>query len=149
MTSTAPTYRGDEAALYASHAAALVGIVIRRVSTSPTNVEDACSYAWMQMLRHQPARETLLAWLATTATREAIRLSRRDRRDSPLGETTDAVHVPTTPIDGRLELLSASEMVSAAQLRAREADLWALSVIGYSYREIAAARQITERTVEH
>jgi DNA-directed RNA polymerase specialized sigma24 family protein len=41
--------------------------------------EDACGFAWMQFVRHQPDRDgAWRAWLITTATREAIRL-KRDR----------------------------------------------------------------------
>ncbi|MGH3262908.1 MAG: RNA polymerase sigma factor, partial [Trebonia sp.] len=98
-------HRGDETELYARHAAALARIVIGRVSTSRANVEDACAYAWMQMLRHQPARETLLAWLVTTATREAIRLTRRDGREARLDDACDEIPEPAATIDEHLELL--------------------------------------------
>lgn len=65
---------GDETELYERYALRLASIIARQVSTSSANVEDACSHAWLQMLRYQPARETLLNWLVRTGTREAINL---------------------------------------------------------------------------
>jgi hypothetical protein len=50
------------------------------VKTSDANVDDACSFAWMQLIRRQPTRATVLAWLTTVAIPEAIRLDRQDGR---------------------------------------------------------------------
>jgi DNA-directed RNA polymerase specialized sigma24 family protein len=71
---------GDEALLFAKHHAALRGRVRGVVKTSDANVDEACSFAWMQLIRRQPTRATVLAWLTTVAIREAIRLDRQDRR---------------------------------------------------------------------
>ena len=40
------------------------------VNTSDANAGEACSFAWMQLLRRQPMRETVLSWLTTVAIRE-------------------------------------------------------------------------------
>ena len=80
MTTSCSPQRGDEAGLYAQLALKLARIVANRVTTSSANIDDACAFAWLQMLRHQPARETLRAWLVTTGIREAIKLERRARR---------------------------------------------------------------------
>ncbi len=77
MTTACPPRHGDEAELYAQLATRLTKIVARQVRTSSANIEDACSFAWLQMLRYQPARETVLAWLIRVGTREAIRLDRQ------------------------------------------------------------------------
>lgn len=70
MTAACPPRRGDEAELNEQLAARLTKIVARQVRTSTANVEDACSFAWLQMLRYQPARGTVLAWLVRVGTRE-------------------------------------------------------------------------------
>lgn len=148
MTTYQPACHGDEAELYERYARTLGRLVARRVRTSRANIEDACSYAWMQMLRHQPAREAVLGWLLQTGIREAIRLDRRDRRYMLRPDQSETVAERESPMERRLELLSACQAVAAAGLRDREADLLALRTVGYSYREIAAARGVTERTVE-
>lgn len=104
------------------------------------------------MLRHQPARETLLAWLVKTGTREAIKLARRVRRhDEPIDCLTEVscVSAEHRPIEAHLDVLAAREAVShAAGLRPRELEVLAAHVAGYSYAEIADAKGRTTRTVE-
>jgi RNA polymerase sigma factor (sigma-70 family) len=151
MNTPSPARRGDEAELYARLGRTLSEIVAHHVSTSRANVEDACSFAWLQMLRYQPARETLLAWLVRTGTREAIRLDRRDRRyehaTDDLGEPAPIVSV-CRPIEAHLDLLAARDAIADARLRAREREILAAHIAGYRYSEIADATGITPRTVE-
>src|SRR3954453_13915126 len=71
--------RGDEERLYIAHANRLRRIVTANVNTSAANIEDACSFAWLQLVAKDPRRETVFGWLAKVAIREAIRLDRRDR----------------------------------------------------------------------
>jgi RNA polymerase sigma factor (sigma-70 family) len=151
MTTACPPRLGDEAELYEELAARLTQIVARQVTTSTANVEDACSFAWLQMLRHQPARDTVLAWLVRVGTREAIRLDRRVRHhdegaSGPIGQGRGAAEC--RPIEAHLEILAAREAIVAAQLRPREAEILAAHVAGYSYIEIANAQTLTPRTVE-
>ena len=47
--------RGDEEALYRLHHERLVRVVRRRVGGSHALIEDACSFAWTQLLCHQPS----------------------------------------------------------------------------------------------
>ena len=54
MSGLTPPARGDEAKLYARHADLLLRIVSRRASAPQTVVEDACAFAWTQLLRYQP-----------------------------------------------------------------------------------------------
>ena len=150
MSTVQEALRGDEGELFAQYAAQLQRIVSSQVTTSRANVEDACSFAWLQMLRHQPARETLLSWLATTGMREAVRLHRRAARvdalpdDSGDGRSAIVEH----SIDAHLERLVAAETIASAGLRPREADMLLAQVAGYSYVEIANAKHATTRTVE-
>lgn len=151
MTTPCPPRLGDEAELYEQLAITLTKIVARQVTTSTANVEDACSFAWLQMLRHQPARETVLAWLVRVGTREAIRLDRRVRHhdESASGSSGQGQGVDECrPIEAYLEILAAREAILAAQLRPREAEILAAHVAGYSYIEIANAQALTPRTVE-
>lgn len=150
----APVPRGDETELYRRYATRLRATVTREVNSSPATIDDACAFAWLQLLRYQPARETVLGWLCKTAIREAIKLDRRDRRDrrtvgpSPdTGEPMDPVD-PRSPLDDRVELLAAREAIASACLREREAQLLALHAAGYTYKEIANAKTLSERTVE-
>jgi len=121
MTSAWVGRQGDEAELYTRYAPKLRRIVAHQVRTSSANVEDACSHAWLQMLRYQPARETLLSWLVRTGTREAVKLDRRARRDDELLDATDERHTVTLSIAARLDVLAAFEAIVDARLRAREA----------------------------
>jgi len=79
----------DEAELFEEHALRLLSAVSATVRTSPVNVEDACAFAWLQLLRCRPERKAAFAWLCKTAIREAIKLDRRARRlvalDCPRG----------------------------------------------------------------
>jgi RNA polymerase sigma factor (sigma-70 family) len=147
---TAPQVRkqGDETELYAVYAAQLRRIVAHQVRTSSANIDDACAFAWLQMLRYQPGRETLLGWLVKTGTREAVRLDRRARRDEVFADGVDETHGVVPSIEVRLEVLAAREAITSARLRQREADLLGAHVAGYSYVEIADANGITVRTVE-
>jgi len=123
--------------------------VAHQVRTSSANVEDACSRAWLQMLRYQPARETLLSWLVRTGTREAVKLDRRARRDDELlDDATDERHTVTLSIAARLDVLAAFEAIADARLREREAEILAAHVAGYTYAEIGLAKRLTPRTVE-
>src|SRR3954451_7292976 len=70
--------RGDEERLYITYANRLRRTVTANVNTSAANIEDACSFAWLQLVAKDPRRETVFGWLATVAIREAIRLDRRD-----------------------------------------------------------------------
>ena len=62
------------AALYAIENDHLANIVARRMNNvDAQTIEDACSFAWMQMLRYQSVdldsepRYRIIAWLSTTA----------------------------------------------------------------------------------
>ena len=63
--------------LYAALAVRLRQIVGSQVQGVPDPViEDACQVAWSRLIRYQGSvqRDRALGWLATTASREAIRM---------------------------------------------------------------------------
>src|SRR4051794_12160064 len=71
---------GDETRLFIAHANTLRRTVGRIVNSSDANIDDACAFAWAQLVACQPRRQTVFPWLVKVATREAIRLDKRERR---------------------------------------------------------------------
>jgi DNA-directed RNA polymerase specialized sigma24 family protein len=130
-----PHPRGDEGELFSRFNAPLERAVRARVYGPAATVEDACAFAWEQLLRTQPDRgEGLFGWLVTVATREGWRLVRIERRTAllVLGDTADG--------DGGLsghiravELLEALAALPPVQRR-----LLVRRAAGYSYRELGA-----------
>src|SRR3954453_103532 len=87
MSSTAPAPRmlcGDEAQLYRQYHDELRKSARRAVRGPDACVDDACSFAWLQLLRLQPDRATVFGWLRKGAIHEAWRVARRERRDGHL-----------------------------------------------------------------
>src|SRR4051794_26582753 len=83
---TPPPRHGDEAELYRRHHRALLRAVAHAVIASPELIEDACQTAWTAMLRCQPQRATLFAWLRVVAIREARRQRARAHAETPAGD---------------------------------------------------------------
>jgi DNA-directed RNA polymerase specialized sigma24 family protein len=63
MTSDTKPPLGDEAALFDRYHVRLVRVVGRAVTASRQTIEDACAFAWVQLLRSQPRRQHVFAWL--------------------------------------------------------------------------------------
>jgi RNA polymerase sigma factor (sigma-70 family) len=141
---TAPRPRkplqGDEDALFGALAADLVRVISRLVHTDPATIDDACQFAWLQLLRCQPTRETVRAWLVTVARNEAIRLDRIQRRCAALsvGEREPGCHPePAAATDAYTLAIDLDEALTVlASLPERKRDLYALKVLGFSYEEI-------------
>jgi DNA-directed RNA polymerase specialized sigma24 family protein len=147
MTTACPPRRGDEAELYAQLQARLTKIVARQVRTSTANVEDACSFAWLQMLRYQPARETVLAWLVRVGTREAIKLDRRARHhdaaaNGPRGQARRVDEC--RPIEAHLEVLAARDIADAKDLTPRTVERQLLR----ANRRLRHARERQQRELD-
>ena len=120
----------------------VVGAAVR---TSEANIEDVCSFAWPQLLCRRPRRESVFAWLATVATREAWRLHTRCARDAhgdDLAALTtarrDAAHGDRMDRDELLDTLAALE-----RLHPRRREMLLLQVAGFGAAEIAARNGIT------
>ncbi len=136
-----PGLLGDEADLYGQHNERLVRSVRRAVHASDALIEDACSFAWVQLMRCQPRRETAFAWLRMVAIREAWALSRRERRalslDEPLdgdgGGLVDAI----AGVDLQVTLEAREALRCVAALRPLHRRTFARHVAGLSYEEIA------------
>jgi RNA polymerase sigma factor (sigma-70 family) len=142
-TNTRPSQvvRGDEEALYRRHHRDLERTVAHAVRAPREPIEDACQTAWTTLLRSQPERPTIFAWLRVVAIHEAYRLSATERRDAHLEHLSgdsgdwDAVIPDDRSLDAALEAREALRALAA--LPARQRDDFALLVAGYSYREIA------------
>ena len=79
------------AALFARYERKLRARVRSIVSTSEANIEDACMYAWLTLLRHELDEVAEpYSWLTTIAVREAVKLERAERRTRPLPSTSTA-----------------------------------------------------------
>lgn len=137
----------DEATLYAEFGERLLKAVRRIVSTSEENVEDACSFAWMQLFRTDPERgPRLFAWLKTVAVREAIRLDGRTRRSVALEDVTLGGIPGGDTLESAVEVREA--LTAVANLPDRQREMFSLFVAGYGYREIGQRTGATTRTVE-
>jgi len=137
---------GDEASLFEANHAQLLKIVRAAVNASPQTIEDACAFAWVQLLRYQPERRHLMSWLVKVATREAWRLTGQEWQaaaDAPALEAATSEE-PTT--DDRLECLEVTTALLA--LGREESELVLLAAAGYSYLEITEVTGRTRRAVE-
>ena len=140
MSASPLALRGDEAELFQRHHDHLTRAVARAVNGSHVLIEDACSFAWMQLLRVQPERTpALFAWLRTVATREAYRLSAIELRDGhvdDLGpcEVWAKVLGHVRDMDHEIEARRALDALAGLPERRRRYLI--LFVAGYTYDEI-------------
>jgi len=139
-TETTAPARGDEAELYRRHHRDLHRAVARAVNARRELIEDACQTAWAILLRTQPDRHAIVAWLRVVAIHEAYRLSAIERRETRLPnrradhrDGEDLVADPHT-LEDALEALEALRALAALPARQR-VDL-TLKVAGYTYEEI-------------
>jgi RNA polymerase sigma factor (sigma-70 family) len=148
----ADSERADPDELYRCLARSLQRIVRAGVRAPEAVIEEACQSAWTRLVYHQRrvGREAALAWLVTTATREALRLLRRGSRELPLDLAEAVADSESVLIDpGPAELIEQRErleMLALLPLRQRRV-LW-LRGLGFSYEEIARRDGCTKRTVE-
>lgn len=77
-----PGPRGDEEELYRRYHRELHRAVARAVNAPRELIEDACQTAWAILLRNQPERYAVFAWLRVVAIHEAYRLSSIERRQA-------------------------------------------------------------------
>jgi len=139
-TETTPRARGDEAELYRRHHGALQRAVAHAVKAPRELIEDACQTAWAILLRTQPERHAIFAWLRVVAIHEAYRLSAIERRETRLAsrraDHRDGEILIADPhtLDDALEALEALRALAALPARQR-VDL-TLKLAGYTYEEI-------------
>jgi RNA polymerase sigma factor (sigma-70 family) len=137
---------GDEGRLFQAHHAQLVRLVASNVNASLHTVEDACAFAWLQLLCYQPDRRHLLNWLIQVATREVWRLTAQEWRMAVDLEAVEGSESPESLAESRISWVQSADAV--ATLRPDEQRLLLLSAAGYSYMEISNATGHSERAVE-
>jgi RNA polymerase sigma factor (sigma-70 family) len=137
--------RGDEADLFRTYEVALRAAVRSAVFGDDAIIDDACSFAWLQLLRRQPNRDSVFGWLYTVAVREAWRLHERDARERPL----ECVPPDREPHRDEvvLETEAHAALAALASLPQRQRDYLTLLVTGLSYDEIARHHGVTYTTV--
>src|SRR4051812_38228021 len=139
-------------AFYAKEAPRLVRAVMRAVDASPLTVEDACAYAWCQLVRRADdirLGRSAFWWLYRVAVREAWKMSAVDCRHVPRGEGAEVACEVTdaaTPVDDVVEYRE--ELRSLRTLPERQRRILLLYALGFTYAEIARMTGDTARTVE-
>jgi RNA polymerase sigma factor (sigma-70 family) len=119
---------GDEAAwekLVTRHSR-LLWAVARSVGLSASDAADVCQTTWMQLVRHASSihdPDRIGAWLATTARREAILISRRSRRDIPSGDDPVLEQQSASPVIDLTDAALARDERVICALRAAIAEL--------------------------
>jgi RNA polymerase sigma factor (sigma-70 family) len=143
----------DVAELYEDRAGQVRRLVRHEVRAPEPVIEDACQFAWSRLVHHRDRvhRDTAVAWLVSTAIREAFKLIRRGNRDLSLEGLLDQ----GGDVPGAAAALTPEEIVEhRARLEAlrslpeRQRRLVWLQGIGLSYAEMADHTGATERTVE-
>ena len=138
---SAPAQRGDEAELFERYGERLVRIVQRAIGAPRQITEDACSFAWLQLLRLQPERGAVVGWLRVVAINEALRLLKGQARQAEFDEDA-AGSAPShftrgTDLQLTLEVREALEHI--AQLTPQQVRIFSLHVAGLTYDEICEA----------
>ena len=135
-----PTAHGGVDELFGRHNRGLQRAVARAVDAPRELIEDACQNAWAIMLRTQPQRGSEFGWLYVVATREALRLCRKERRQLHLEALLRPCPGDTAATDALLidDVLDArAALAGLASLPDRQRTDLALLVAGFSYVEIA------------
>lgn len=134
-TSCPVPLRGDETDLFTRYSRRVRAAVRRAVRTDDATIEDACAFAWLQLIRNQPRRESVYPWLCKVAIREAWRLNSWHSRDLEL-TAPDAVLGGFDHIE--ISMAARDALATLAALPERQRACVALSASGWSYDEIAA-----------
>jgi len=145
-----PVPQGDEAALYELHAERLQRSVAHALGVDHHHAEDACAFAWAQLLRYQPQRDNIAAWLVTVAAREAWRLSRRQRAElsDELEQPDRYAHLEDVGATLDDQIAAREALRAVAELPERQRHLLARQAAGLSHHEIAAETGDSWRTVD-
>jgi len=106
-------------------------------------VEEACSFAWAQLIRKQPQRPTVFAWLWRVAVRELWRLQRAEAGQQKAREPRPKA---CSPIEIRHTWIEALDALGA--LLPRQRRMLGLQTAGYTYDDICEATGATWRTVD-
>ncbi len=141
----APRLQGDEEELFRELQPMLLRRTARRVSAPYAVIEEACSLAWLQLLRCRPRPEEPAAWLTVVARQEGWRLARQETASTlpshvggPARCGGDLAEQVADPRDIELALETKNALHLLAGLKASQRTVISLRVAGYSYQEIEA-----------
>jgi DNA-directed RNA polymerase specialized sigma24 family protein len=145
--------RGDEAQLFAQYGVRLRRVTSLNVATTPANIDDACAFAWSELVARQPRRLTVFGWLRTVARREAIRLDEIDRRavqldvekQPGLGRAAQPTTAAHRTIDSAHGMLEVRERL--AILPHDQRGVAFMRAAGWRYTDIADCLDVTEARV--
>jgi RNA polymerase sigma factor (sigma-70 family) len=148
--------RHDEIGAYYVEVAPTLWRAVRHAITGPDAlIDDACSYAWLQLLRNDQIELNAagFGWLLIVAKREAYLASARARREPPLGQPEELPEADCDPVDSADVMFERLERTRFRRelvrgLPDRKQVLVLLHAAGFTYREIAAITGDTPRTVE-
>ncbi len=134
-----PARRGDEAELFERHAKQLLRVVRRAIGGRRAVAEDACSFAWLQLLQTQPERDSIFPWLCVVAINEARRLLKGQARHAELDEYTAGSPPSCKGADLELTVEVHEALGHIAELSAQKVRIFSLHVAGLTYDEICEA----------
>jgi len=139
--------------LYTQLAPQLERIVNANVRATSTVLEEACQTAWARLVAERDSLTpgTELGWLATSATREALRLVRAQGRELSLEQEQEIggelLELALTP--GPERVIEVRErLAEVRQLPQRQQRLVMLQGFGYRYSEISAVTGDSCRTID-
>lgn len=143
----------DLAHLYADLKAPLERIVVASTGAPLPIVEDACQFAWCQLVRWQESvsLDHALGWLVRTAIRDGVRRIRKAACEVSLEAAVETGDLCLLELSapGPDEALEHRERLAAVQeLPERQQRLVWLRGLGLSPAEVAAHERCTPRTVE-
>jgi RNA polymerase sigma factor (sigma-70 family) len=148
-----PVTTPDIDRLFRAHGPRLRHVVGSDVRASRATIEDACQVAWVRLIdqRHRVRDESALAWLTTTAVREALLqvadAGRRDSLEAMAARNGEPIALPTdTRFAAGADARDRLRALDALPLRQRRL-MW-LQGLGLSYAEMAEHERCTRRTVE-
>jgi RNA polymerase sigma factor (sigma-70 family) len=134
--------------LFRANAEQLRQIVRFSIRAPDAVIDDACQVAWTRLIsRREGVRgETALAWLATTASREALKLLRRSWREMPLEQLVERHQIALSVPEQTIEFWDRLDKLRS--LPRRQQRLVWLQGLGLSYSEMAGYTGDSERTIE-
>lgn len=135
--------------LFRRDAARLERIVSRQVRADAAVIEDACAFAWMQLVTHQavdPSHEHAFAWLARVAVRQAWRLAANENADVT---RLDDEHTPdpASAVNVEDHVAAREALRLLDELTPKQAEMTRLFAAGLSYHEIAETLGVTYTNV--
>jgi DNA-directed RNA polymerase specialized sigma24 family protein len=140
------------AALYIKHDAQLLSVVRRRVAAQPATAADACAHAWAELLAAEHIDLSVpwgpLAWLTTTAIRQAWRLNAIEWRATPLShDDLDAIAAGRGDVPSSDELAALHDRLDLVEeIPERPRRFLLRLAMGYSYHEISRAEGVSWST---